>query len=221
MKNDLSRKFARAAVRATLAVVLTMGAMVPSITVSAQTALPAPATAITQVATQASAPVDVTFKEAGDLDSLVKQYPALKAVREEMRQADKDKLDGFKEIHEEASFRPGTLEIATYKDTINNREYLFAHISTENNMCSYEGCPLYIFAKDAKDFRQVSSFKTDVPIEVVTAKDKFVVNAPGTVNGGFSMQYNAKTDQFDPVDDATPTQQQPTPAPLQAPAPKK
>lgn len=203
MKNYLSSSFGRVASRAILAVVLTMGAIGPSVTAFAGTQVPDQApTAVTATlaaadASQATAgAVDLKFTKVEDMAALAKQFPVAAEALEEMRVAEGDRLDAFKEMKEESKFVAGQMQMATFKDTANNREFLFLHLFSPN-LCSYEGCPLIVFMKDAKDFRQVSYSNTNAPVEFFSTADKLVLKAPGAQQGEYQLTYNATKDVFE------------------------
>ena len=226
MKSEHHKAFKRAAARATLAIMLTLGVVAPSVTSYSQ--LPAPPVPQSQtvmlVAAETTAPVaqakvEVQFHraDAEELDALIKEYPALKDIKANLKQIDDDRLASLKEIKAENDFYPGGYEIGTYKDSVNGREFLMIHMYNTPNVCSAEGCPLTVYLKDGKDFRNVLETMSLGQISLFSTKEKMSLILPGSLSheGGLTMDYDAKLGVFALVE---PGAQQPSPAP--APAPK-
>ncbi len=223
-KHDLMKSFRKAAVRATLAVMMTVGVLAPSISVMAQT----PANPHATISQTIPAPeagkqtsVELQFTRVENVEALAKQYPFLSKLPAELKEYDKQQG--------EEVVNPSYVRIAKYTDKANGRELVFVHVNTPV-LCSYEGCPLSVFLKDgAKDFREVLGVNAADPMNFVVAKDQMSMVFGGAygVGDGTTFTYNAKTDMFEDPVDAAPVVQQKTPAPEQAPiqkpapAPKK
>ncbi|MDI1227047.1 MAG: hypothetical protein PSY14_08900 [bacterium] len=219
-KNDLIKSFRKAAVRATLAVMMTVGVLAPSVTVMAQTQVAPPASVVKLTAPTAETEAgrvatEISFTRVKDVEALAKQYPALSKLPAELKEYDE----------QQGGDNPAFVEIAKYTDKANGREMLFVHVTTPV-LCSYEGCPLSVFLRDGKDFRNVLQVNASDPISVVTNGTSTSVMLPGAygVNPSLEFRYDIRTGQFEPTRVAD-AQQQPVPkqvpAPLPAPSPKK
>jgi hypothetical protein len=216
---DLMKSFRKAAARATIAAIVTIGAITPMIQAYAQTQPAPPAAVVTRTAPAADTEagrvaVEMKFSRVKDVEALAKQYPVLSKLPAELKEYDA----------QQGGDNPAFVEVAKYSDKATGREMLFVHVTTPV-LCSYEGCPLSVFMKDGKDFRNVLQVNASDPISVVTTGGSTSVLLPGAygVNPALEFRYDAKTDQFELKRPAV-TEQQPAPgqapAPVQAPAPK-
>lgn len=217
---DLMKSFRKAAARATIAAIVTIGAITPMIHAYAQTQQVTPPAAVemrTPPAAETEAgrvSTEITFTRVKDVEALAKQYPVLSKLPAELKEYDA----------QQGGDNPAFVEIAKYTDKANGREMLFVHVTTPV-LCSYEGCPLSVFLRDGKDFRNALQVNAADPISVVTNGSATSVVLPGAygVNPSLEFRYDVKTGQFEPT--RQPEAQQETapqiPAPLQVPAPKQ
>lgn len=214
---DLMKSFRKAAARATIAAVITIGAITPMIQAYAQNQVTPPAAAVTRTAPAAETEAgrvatEISFTRVTDVEALAKQYPALAKLPAELKEYDA----------QQGGDNPAFVEIAKYTDKANGREMLFVHVTTPV-LCSYEGCPLSVFLRDGKDFRNVLQVNAADPISVVTSGTATSVVLPGAygVNASLEFRYDVKTGQFEPARAAAaqPAPEQ-SPVPNQAPAPK-
>lgn len=218
---DLMKSFRKAAARATIAAVVTIGAITPMLHAYAQTQTTTPpAAVVTRTAPAAETEAgrvatEISFSRVKDVEALAKQYPALSKLPAELKEYDE----------QQGGDNPAFVEIAKYTDKATGREMLFVHVTTPV-LCSYEGCPLSVFLRDGKDFRNVLQINAADPISVVTNKGETSVVLPGAygVNASLEFKYDVKTGQFESTRPAN-AEQQPAqdqvPAPLQVPAPKQ
>lgn len=217
---DLMKSFRKAAARATIAAIVTIGAITPMIQSYAQTQPTPPAAVVTRTAPAAETDagrvaIEMEFSRVKDVEALAKQYPVLAKLPAELKEYDA----------QQGGDNPAFVEIAKYTDKATGREMLFVHVTTPV-LCSYEGCPLSVFMKDGKDFRNVLQVNASDPISVVTNGGTTSVLLPGAygVNPSLEFRYDAKADQF-LLNRPAAAEQQPAPekapAPVQAPAPKK
>ena len=217
---DLMQSFRKAAARATIAMIVTVGAITPMVQAYAQTQVAPPAAVVILTAPTAETEAgrvatEISFTRVKDVEALAKQYPALSKLPAELKEYDE----------QQGGDNPAFVEIAKYTDKANGREMLFVHVTTPV-LCSYEGCPLSVFLRDGKDFRNVLQVNASDPISVVTNGTSTSVMLPGAygVNPSLEFRYDIKTGQFEPTRVAD-AQQQPAPkqvpAPLPAPSPKK
>lgn len=217
-KNNLMKSFRKVAVRATLAVMMTVGVLAPSVTVMGQTpANPQATMSQTIPAPEAGkeTSVELQFARVKDVEALAKQYPALSKLPAELKEYDE----------QQGGDNPAFVEVAKYTDKANGREMLFVHVTTPV-LCSYEGCPLSVFLRDGKDFRNVLQVNASDPISVVTKGTSTSVMLPGAygVNPSLEFRYDIKTGQFESTRVANAQQQSApiqVPAPLPAPSSKK
>ncbi len=223
-KNDLMKSFRKVATRATLAMMLTVGVIVPSINVAAQApvagraavtqTIPTPPEAGKEISTE----LQFTRVKDADVEALAKQYPFLAKLPQQLRDFDKEQGDEV--------VNPSYVRIAKYDDKANGRQLVFVHINAPTQ-CSYEGCPLTVYLKDAKDFREVLGVNASDPMKLVIAGKEMSMDFGGAygVGPGTTFKYDAKQDLFDtPAVEEPAVQQQPAPgktdaAPKQAPAP--
>lgn len=218
---DLMKSFRKAAARATIAAVVTIGAITPMLHAYAQTQTTTPpAAVVTRTAPAAETEAgrvatEISFSRVKDVEALAKQYTVLSKLPAELKEYDE----------QQGGDNPAFVEIAKYTDKATGREMLFVHVTTPV-LCSYEGCPLSVFLRDGKDFRNVLQVNAADPISVVTNKGETSVVLPGAygVNASLEFKYDVKTGQFESTRPAN-AQQQPAqdqvPAPLQVPAPKQ
>lgn len=217
---DLMKSFRKAAARATIAAIVTIGAITPMIHAYAQTQTTPPAAAIARTAPAAETEAgrvatEISFTRVKDVEALAKQYPVLSKLPAELKEYDE----------QQGGDNPAFVEIAKYTDKATGREMLFVHVTTPV-LCSYEGCPLSVFLRDGKDFRNVLQVNAADPISVVTNKGETSVLLPGAygVNASLEFKYDVKTGQFENTRQPDAQQEQApqqVPAPLQVPAPKQ
>ncbi len=216
---DLMKSFRKAAARATIAAIVTIGAITPMIHAYAQTQTAPPAAVVTRTAPAAETEAgrvstDISFTRVKDVEALAKQYPVLSNLPGELKEYDA----------QQGGDNPAFVEIAKYTDKANGREMLFVHVTTPV-LCSYEGCPLSVFLRDGKDFRNVLQVNASDPISVVTNGSATSVVLPGAygVNPSLEFRYDVKSGQFESARQPD-TQQETAPqqtAPVQIPAPKQ
>jgi hypothetical protein len=211
---DLMKSFRKAAARATIAAVITIGAITPMIHAYAQTQTTPPAAAVTRTAPAAETEAgrvanEISFTRVKDVEALARQYPVLAKLPAELKEYDE----------QQGGDNPAFVETAKYTDKATGREMLFVHVTTPV-LCSYEGCPLSVFLREGNDFRNVLQVNAADPISVVTDKGTTSVVLPGAygVNQSLEFRYDAKTGQFEPTNQRQPEAEQ-APAPLQMPAP--
>lgn len=217
---DLMKSFRKAAARASIAAIVTIGAITPMIHAYAQTQTTPPAAVVTRTAPAAETEAgrvatEISFTRVKDVEALAKQYTVLSKLPAELKEYDE----------QQGGDNPAFVEVAKYTDKATGREMLFVHVTTPV-LCSYEGCPLSVFLRDGKDFRNVLQVNAADPISVVTNKGETSVVLPGAygVNASLEFKYDVKTGQFESTRPADAQQQpapNPVPAPLQIPAPKQ
>ncbi|HYD19233.1 MAG TPA: hypothetical protein VEF76_12225 [Patescibacteria group bacterium] len=183
-KNDLLKTFKKAATRAALAVVLTVGIVTPLVdSVADQPVLPPQASTQTAPPIVEAAPdtvrTELSFTRVNDLEALAKQYPVLASLPQEVKDADE----------QQGGDNPAFVEISKQVDKASGRELLFVHLTTPV-LCSYEGCPLAVYMKDANnEFRKVLQINASDPIELVTAKGGTSLILPGAYGAGPGLEF--------------------------------
>lgn len=194
-KNDLLKTFKKVATRAALTVILTMGAVTPMVESGAQQpVLPPQSSVVTPpavVEADSVARTELQFTRVKDLDALAKQYPVLASLPQEVKDADE----------QQGGDNPAYVEITKQVDKVNGRELLFVHLTTPV-LCSYEGCPLTVYMKDANhEFHKVMQVNASDPIQLVSSKDSTTLLLPGAYGTGPALEfrYNAGADEFQPV----------------------
>lgn len=201
LKNHLTKNFMKAAARATLMAMLTVGAVAPGISMANPPLPQEPASAVTLVAASQEAKTDtVQFNRVTDYKQLAEKYPFLSGLEQQVKEYDEW----------QGGTNPALVNVGIY--AANGKEMVFVHIDTPV-MCSYEGCPLSVYMKNGKDFTLVSQVNSNIPVQVVAKGDQVSLVFPGAygVNPSVEYRYDAGKKEFQIKEEP----QQETPAPVQ------
>jgi len=218
--SHLKKDFMKAISKATLALMLTVGAAVPIISMShaASANATVDTTAITQQVTtstaainssfikpaEAAAPAatELQFTQVKDVAAVMRQYPFLGDLQAQAKTADE----------QQGGTNPTTFDLATYKDAANGRELVFLHMNSPV-VCADEGCPLSVYLRDGNSYKNVLEVNAQDPITISSTKDGLNLHFAGAYgNGpGIDFVYNRAESKFLNPAEAAPQQATQTP----------
>ncbi|MDE1151159.1 MAG: hypothetical protein PW788_01365 [Micavibrio sp.] len=202
--SHLKKDFMKAISKASLALMLTVGAALPIISMSGAASANATVdtTAITQQAAtspainssfikpaEAAKPAatELQFTQVKDVAAVMRQYPFLGDLQAQAKAADE----------QQGGTNPATFDLATYKDAANGREMVFLHMNSPV-VCADEGCPLSVYLRDGNTYRSVLEVNAQDPITITSTKDSLNLHFVGAFgNGpGIDFVYNRAESKF-------------------------
>ena len=201
----------KAITKATLAVILTVGAAAPIIYSHSAPATEPAATTTTHVDTakkpegadtskfvapliktgvgeeiQKMSPTEdiMKFTAVKDADTLLKQYPFMTDVKGYLKE-DAESVDPG------VTVRPAGLAIAESKSKDGKSDLLFVSFGGGNTLCSDQGCLVTAYANDGTGYKSVGHFISSIDVRVDRANNAVVVTAP-TASAATNWTLNTK-----------------------------